>query len=345
MRELDHPENSVSEHDYRCGLDSPACPAALPALVPLALFIACVEAIRHAVRRRAGIARRDRARGDHAGSMAASPGPTFVLWRRMVLWQVTSYAAAIRIEQDRRHAIAQLQAADGDSWQRAASADVAWMLRTGIHVDQAARQVTAITRHALPTADTGREPIAEGAPDIAQRSCRAPTATSRRTGVRRTSRPCPAGRSRPGGYRAGPSRRGSRAQRRRARAPPRRYRAARPAAPHKAARIPSGPPPAAAQTRTRPDIRIPDRLADPDVSRTLRADMTRTRHRSAIRIRQPDPSTVLRPGAGLTRRRGRTAEMARRSVKAERTIANRRAHHQVRIAAAPTELARAAAFP
>lgn len=40
--------------------------------------------------------------------------------------------------------------------------------------------------------------------------------------------------------------------------------------------------------------------------------------------------------------RGR-AEMARHPIKAERTVANRRAHHHAKLAAAPTALARLAA--
>lgn len=136
--------------------------AALPVL-----FIACVEAIRHAVRRRAGIAAGTVREGIPLARWLLSPGPTFALWRRMVLWQVTSYVAAIRMEQDRRRAIAQLRAAYGEPWQRAAPADVAWMLRTGIHLDQAVRQVTTITRRALPSSDAAGGLTAGRTPDPA----------------------------------------------------------------------------------------------------------------------------------------------------------------------------------
>lgn len=125
--------------------------AALPVL-----FIACVEAARHAVRRRAGIAAGTVREGIPVARWLLAPWPTFMLWRRMVLWQVTSYQFALGMEQDRRHAITVLRAAFGAGWQRTAPADLVWMLRTGVHIDQAVTRVSSLATSVNPDRSDGQ---------------------------------------------------------------------------------------------------------------------------------------------------------------------------------------------
>jgi hypothetical protein len=110
------------------------------------LFIACVEAVRHAVRRRSGLAAGLVREGVPLARWALAPVPTFLLWRRMVLWQETSYIRALDREQLRRRTLASLRAAYGGDWRRKADQSVVWQLSRGIDVEGAA----ATTRKALP---------------------------------------------------------------------------------------------------------------------------------------------------------------------------------------------------
>jgi hypothetical protein len=74
-----------------------------------------------------------------------APWPTFRLWRRMVLWQITSYSAAVSMELSRRQAIVQLTAYYDGDWRKFAPADVVWMLRNGVRMDAALAAVAALT--------------------------------------------------------------------------------------------------------------------------------------------------------------------------------------------------------
>jgi hypothetical protein len=70
-----------------------------------------------------------------------APWRTALLWRRMVLWQVTSYRAAVDLELEIRHAVARLRLHYGRGWRRSAPGDLVWMLRTGVAVDEACARV------------------------------------------------------------------------------------------------------------------------------------------------------------------------------------------------------------
>jgi hypothetical protein len=114
------------------------------------LFITFIEAVRHAIRRRTGIAAGTVREGIPLARWLLAPFSTFRLWRRMVLWQITSYPHALTAEQRRRHALALLDAHYGRRWRTRAPADVVWMLTDGVMLDQALARVTELT---APTPD------------------------------------------------------------------------------------------------------------------------------------------------------------------------------------------------
>lgn len=61
-----------------------------------------------------------------------APWSTWLMWRRMVLWQAGGFHAALAAEQERRRVVALLRARYGRKWRRHAPADLAWMPRSGV---------------------------------------------------------------------------------------------------------------------------------------------------------------------------------------------------------------------
>ncbi|TYB45252.1 DUF2637 domain-containing protein [Actinomadura chibensis] len=141
------------------------------------LFVTFIEAVRHAIRRRAGIAAGIVREGVPVARWLLAPFSTFRLWRRMVLWQITSYPRALDAEQRRRHALALLGDHYGRKWKSRAPADVVWMLRDGVMLDQALVRVTALTAPEPP-----RPPEPEPAPAPAPPPAPAPEKPARRKG-------------------------------------------------------------------------------------------------------------------------------------------------------------------
>lgn len=70
---------------------------------------------------------------------------TFRLWRRMVLWKINDYGAAIDMELDRLRAIKALTVRYGEEWESAAPADVVWMLTRGVKMTEALGMVATLT--------------------------------------------------------------------------------------------------------------------------------------------------------------------------------------------------------
>jgi hypothetical protein len=70
-----------------------------------------------------------------------APWRTLLLWRRMALWQITSYRTAIDTELKLRRAISLLRARYRRRWRRRAPADLVWMLRAGVDAGEACEQV------------------------------------------------------------------------------------------------------------------------------------------------------------------------------------------------------------
>jgi hypothetical protein len=74
-----------------------------------------------------------------------APWPTFLLWRRMVLWRIHSYAEAVDLELSRRQAIIRLIACYGPAWRDHAPGDLVWMLRHGVRLAEACARVAKLT--------------------------------------------------------------------------------------------------------------------------------------------------------------------------------------------------------
>ncbi|MEU0373675.1 DUF2637 domain-containing protein [Streptomyces sp. NPDC006283] len=98
------------------------------AVIPV-LFVVSVEAARHAVGRIADITADKHMEGVRITRWLLSPLPTFLLWRRMKLWEIRSYEEAVRLEQHRLVYEAQLQARFGRRWQRKAPIESLMPLR------------------------------------------------------------------------------------------------------------------------------------------------------------------------------------------------------------------------
>lgn len=112
---------------------------AMHAVIPV-MFIAAVEAARRLVVRASDIAAGRDSQTIPAARWVLSPGRTAALWRRMKLWNTSSYQETVRIEQERTVYSALLQRKYGRGWRRRAKADELLpltMARYGLTVDQA----------------------------------------------------------------------------------------------------------------------------------------------------------------------------------------------------------------
>ncbi|MFF3615941.1 DUF2637 domain-containing protein [Streptomyces sp. NPDC002580] len=98
------------------------------AVIPI-LFVVSVEAARHAIGRIADITADKHMEGVRLTRWLLSPVPTFLLWRRMKLWELRSYEQVIKLEQDRLIYQARLQSRFGRSWRRKAPVESLMPLR------------------------------------------------------------------------------------------------------------------------------------------------------------------------------------------------------------------------
>ncbi|MFE4057357.1 DUF2637 domain-containing protein [Streptomyces sp. NPDC059096] len=115
------------------------------AVIPL-LFIVSVEAARHAVGRIADITADKHMEGVRLTRWLLSPVPTFMLWRRMKLWELRSYEQVIKLEQDRLIYQSRLQARFGRNWKRKAPIEALMPLR--------------LAKYGVPLADTAPSGLA-----------------------------------------------------------------------------------------------------------------------------------------------------------------------------------------
>ncbi|WP_244189065.1 DUF2637 domain-containing protein [Streptomyces yokosukanensis] len=109
------------------------------AVIPI-LFVVAVEAARHAVGRIADITADKHMEGVRIMRWLLSPVPTFLLWRRMKLWELRSYEQVIKLEQERLVYQARLQARFGRAWRRKAPVESLMPLR--------------LARYGVPLVDT-----------------------------------------------------------------------------------------------------------------------------------------------------------------------------------------------
>jgi hypothetical protein len=108
------------------------------------MLLAMLEAGRGVLLRRIGEARGTRRELIPLVRWLLAPWRTLLLWRRMALWQITSYRTAIDTELQLRHAMTLLQIRYGRRWRRRAPADLVWMLRTGVNTGGACERVRAL---------------------------------------------------------------------------------------------------------------------------------------------------------------------------------------------------------
>jgi hypothetical protein len=109
------------------------------AVIPI-LFVVAVEAARHAIGRIADITADKHMEGVRLTRWLLSPLPTFLLWRRMKLWELRSYDQVIKLEQERLVYQARLRSRFGRAWRRKAPVESLMPLR--------------LARYGVPLADT-----------------------------------------------------------------------------------------------------------------------------------------------------------------------------------------------
>lgn len=115
------------------------------AVIPV-LFVVTVEAARHAVGRIADITADKHMEGVRITRWLLSPLPTFLLWRRMKLWELRSYDAVIKLEQERLVYQARLRSRFGRGWRRKAPVESLMPLR--------------LARYGVPLAQTAPDGLA-----------------------------------------------------------------------------------------------------------------------------------------------------------------------------------------
>ncbi|MFH8934171.1 DUF2637 domain-containing protein [Streptomyces griseosporeus] len=98
------------------------------AVIPV-LFVVAVEAARHAIGRIADITADRHMEGVRLMRWVLSPLPTFLLWRRMKLWELRSYEQVIKLEQERLVYQARLRSRFGRAWRRKAPVESLMPLR------------------------------------------------------------------------------------------------------------------------------------------------------------------------------------------------------------------------
>jgi hypothetical protein len=108
------------------------------------ILLAMIEAGRTVLLRRIGEVHGTRREPIPLIRWLLAPWRTLLLWRRMALWQITSYRTAIATELQLRRAMTLLRIRYGHRWRRRAPADLVWMLRTGVYVGEACERVGAL---------------------------------------------------------------------------------------------------------------------------------------------------------------------------------------------------------
>ncbi|MER6168658.1 DUF2637 domain-containing protein [Streptomyces violaceorubidus] len=138
-------------------------------VIPI-LFVVSVEAARHATGRIADITADKHMEGVRLTRWLLSPVPTFLLWRRMKLWELRSYEQVIKLEQERLVYQARLRSRFGRAWRRKAPVESLMPLRLaryGVPLAQTAPSGLAaagIEPALLPPAPRPQEPAPQAPP-------------------------------------------------------------------------------------------------------------------------------------------------------------------------------------
>ncbi|MFG2959788.1 DUF2637 domain-containing protein [Streptomyces sp. NPDC048291] len=121
------------------------------AVIPI-LFVVAVEAARHAIGRIADITADKHMEGVRLTRWLLSPVPTFLLWRRMKLWELRSYDQVIKLEQERLVYQARLRSRFGRAWRRKAPVESLMPLR--------------LAKYGVPLANTAPDGLAAAGIDL-----------------------------------------------------------------------------------------------------------------------------------------------------------------------------------
>ncbi|MER6678429.1 DUF2637 domain-containing protein, partial [Streptomyces sp. NPDC000983] len=151
-------------------------------VIPI-LFVVAVEAARHAVGRIADITADKHMEGVRLTRWMLSPVPTFLLWRRMKLWELRSYEQVIKLEQERLVYQARLRSRFGRSWRRKAPVESLMPLR--------------LARYGVPLAETAPAGLAAAGIEPAVLPPVDPDAGSRAAGAARVGAAAPPAEQRP----------------------------------------------------------------------------------------------------------------------------------------------------
>ncbi|MFF4542593.1 DUF2637 domain-containing protein [Streptomyces aureus] len=131
------------------------------AVIPV-LFVVAVEAARHAIGRIADITADKHMEGVRLTRWLLSPVPTFLLWRRMKLWELRSYSRVIKLEQERLVYQARLHSRFGRAWRRKAPVESLMPLRLARYgvplAETASAGLAAAGIGAFMTSDNGSTP-------------------------------------------------------------------------------------------------------------------------------------------------------------------------------------------
>jgi hypothetical protein len=134
-----------------------------------AIFALVSEVAMYLFRKRAGIENGTAMGRVRPSRWLLSPVRTFKLWRRMMLWEITSYAHALELEKSRLLLVADLEERFGSKWRKEAPARLLVGLRMGQVPDldapaeavEAAPERTAIEAPAAPVDTEVRDQLAE----------------------------------------------------------------------------------------------------------------------------------------------------------------------------------------
>ncbi|MDW4908966.1 DUF2637 domain-containing protein [Streptomyces sp. ADMS] len=173
------------------------------AVIPI-LFVVSVEAARHAIGRMADITADKHMEGVRLTRWLLSPLPTFLLWRRMKLWELRSYDQVIKLEQERLVYQARLHARFGRAWRRKAPVESLMPLRLaryGVPLAETAASGLAaagIEPALLPPAPAPQPALAAGDQGASTRTPEAAPAVQTNPAPAQEQRPAPEGGERPG---------------------------------------------------------------------------------------------------------------------------------------------------
>ncbi|NUR01343.1 MAG: DUF2637 domain-containing protein [Streptomyces sp.] len=153
------------------------------AVIPV-LFVVVIEAARHAVGKTADIIAGRRMESVRVSRWLLDPVATFLLWRRMKLWELRSYEQVIALERQRMVERARLRARYGRRWRREAPIEAVLALRltrygrpVGAPVESVLNLEPAPAGAPAPALSARGAAVLEAAPD-AHPTAPAPAASS-----------------------------------------------------------------------------------------------------------------------------------------------------------------------